>query len=127
MQNVVLYVPGFVPAVRDDAYIASKHTIRGKQVVKRLAQGLEAHVFDDGIDLGVLEQEVWTKGTYQGRVGTGHRAAFDRFIWRSPVAIGRRIQAGRPDLPLYWVEIKGKMVKGKWLYHLVPRPRPAGP
>ena len=107
--------------------LRSKHTIRGKQVIKRLTQGLEAHVFDDGVDLGVLEQEVWTKGTYQGRVGTGHRAEFDRFVWRSPIPIGRRIQAGKPDLPLYWVEIKGKMVKGKWVYHLVPRLKPAGP
>ena len=96
-------------------------------MLKDLADGKEAHVFDDGVDLEALEQKVWTEGTYQGTVGTGQRAKFDRFVWRSPTPVGRRIQAGKPHLLLYWVEIKGKVVKAAWVYHLVPRPKPAGP
>jgi hypothetical protein len=118
-------VPGFLRAVRDDAYIATKHSTTGKEVVKNLAKGKEAHVFDDGVDLDALERRVWAGGSFQGQVGRGPRAKFDRFCWRSPTPIGRRVQPGRPDLPLYWVEIKGKIVGDEWVYHLVPRSRPA--
>jgi hypothetical protein len=79
------------------------------------------------VDLAVLEHKVWTEGEYQGSIAAGHRATFDRFIWHSPVPIGRRVQTGKAELPLHWVEVKGKMEQGQWVYHLVPRPRPAGP
>ncbi len=118
---------GIVAAIRDDAYIRNRHMPQGNRVVKELAKGEEAHVFLDEIDLAALENAVWTKGTFQGKVGTGHRVVHDRFIWRSPTPIGRRIQAGRAEVPLFWVEIKGKMNQGRWVYHLVPRPKPAGP
>lgn len=124
MQPAVPRIAGVLGAVRDDAYTTSKHTTRGKQVQRHLAQGREAHVFDDGIDLRELEEKVWTQGAYLGRIGNVSQALFDRFVWQSPTPIGRRIQVGRPDLPLTWVEIKGKIVKGVWVYHLVPRRRP---
>jgi hypothetical protein len=28
-------------------------------------------------------------------------------------------------VPLHYVEIKGKMVNGNWVYHLAPRAKPA--
>ena len=115
----------FLRAVRDDAYLTSKHTMNGALVVKELAQGKGVHVFDPGVDLLALEQQVWTAGTYQGTVGTGPRAIHQRFVWRSPTPIGRRMQAGKADIPLHWVEIKGKIVGNHWLYHLAPRTRPA--
>lgn len=60
-----------------------------------------------------------------GNVGGGQRASWDRLVWRSPSAIGCRVQHGRPDAPLHWVEIKGKVnAAGDWIYHLVPRTRP---
>ena len=69
-------------------------------------------MFDDGIDLRELEERVWTEGAYLGRIGNVSQALHDRFVWQSPTPIGRRLQRGRPDLPLTWVEIKGKIVKG---------------
>jgi len=58
--------------------------------------------------------------------GGGQRGEWDRFQWQSPTPIGRRVQQGKPDLPLSWVEIKGKLNKaGDWIYHLVPRTGPA--
>jgi hypothetical protein len=120
-------VLGVVPVTRDDAYTISRHTSQGKEVLKDLARERGVHVFNDGADLDVLEAKVWTEGTYQGRVGKGHRALFERFVWCSPLPIGRRIQAGKPDIPLYWVEIKGRIKQGRWVYHLVPRPKPASP
>ena len=112
-------------AVRDDAYTAARHLRGGRDVEKSLRKGKEAHVFNDGVDLKALEQRVWTEGRYAGRVGAGRRAEFDRFVWRSDTPIGTRIQDGKPDVPLHWVEIEGKIVNGDWAYHLVPRPRPA--
>jgi hypothetical protein len=109
-----------VPAVRDDAYTASRHTIRGRIVQRDLAKGKEAHVFDEGINLGELEQRVWTQGTYHGEI----RHGWERYSYTSPTPIGRRIQQGRPDVLLYIVEIKGKVnPQGVWGYHLVPRSR----
>lgn len=81
-------------------------------------------MFDDDVDLGMTELKVWMEGNYLGRVGTGQRAEFERFAWRSPTRIGSRIETGRPTLPLCWVEIKGRMIQGLWVYHLVPRMRP---
>jgi hypothetical protein len=74
-----------------------------------------------------LEEQVWREGTFQGQVERGDpaRADFDRFVWRSETAIGIRMEAGKADVPLHYVEIKGKMVNGKWVYHLAPRARPA--
>lgn len=116
--------PSFIRAIHDTVATRAKHTRSGKQVMKSLAKGVEAHVFDDGVDLGVLEARVWAEGTYLGKVGTGQRTDFERFVWQSPVPIGRRIQTGTDDLPLNWVEIKGKIDKGVWVYHLTPRRKP---
>jgi hypothetical protein len=114
-------------AIRDDAKIARAHKLSGSEAQKALRKGDGAHVFDDAADLAALEQKVWTEGQHLGRVpGGGQRGEWDRFVWQSPTPIGRRIQTGKPDLPLTWVEIKGKIVNGDWVYHLVPRPRPAG-
>jgi hypothetical protein len=93
--------------------------------LKDLAKGKSAHVFDDGVDLKALEEKVWREGSYQGKVPHGHRAIYDRFVWRAPTPIGRRIQGGKPELALSWVELKGKIVQGIWVYHLAPRARPA--
>ena len=125
MQPSNPHIVGILGAVRDDAYTESKHTLRGKEVLRDLPRGRDVHVFEDGVDLLALEEKVWTEGIYLGRVGKGHRAAFDRFVWQAPQPIGRRIKAGQPDRLLYWVEIKGKIEGGLWVYHLVPRPRPA--
>ncbi len=114
----------FIRAVRDDALTRDKHTRSGKQAVKALSKGMEVHVFDDDLDLEVLEVRVWNEGTYLGKVGIAHRREFERFVWQSPVPIGRRIQAGTDDLPLTWAEIKGKMDNGAWRYHLTPRRKP---
>jgi hypothetical protein len=118
-------VTGILGAFHDEVYTTSKHTRSGKQVLKDLAKGKSAHVFDDGVDLKALEEKVWREGTYQGQVRNGHRAMYDRFVWRSPMPIGRRIQTGRSEFPLYWVEIKGKIDQNMWVYHLAPRTRPA--
>ncbi len=112
-------------AIRDDAYIISKHTRAGQQVQRDLQRGREAHVFNDDVRLNDLEEKVWREGSYQGTVAGGPRAAFERFVWRSQTPIGSRIEAGKPDLPLHWVEIKGKIVNNDWVYHLTPRFRPA--
>lgn len=110
-----------VGAVRDDAYTASRHMADGRQAVRDLARGREAHVFNEGVDLAALEQRVWTEGTYQGEV-----RGWDRFTWTSETPIGTRIQAGRADVPLHTVEIKGRVeANGTWVYHLVPRTGPA--
>ncbi|HMC67369.1 MAG TPA: hypothetical protein VKI65_20710 [Gemmataceae bacterium] len=114
-----------VRAVRDDAYIASMHMIGGALARKYFAQGKSIHVFDPGIDLDALERQVWTAGAYQGRIGAGPRSLFERFVWHAPTPIGKRLQRGRPDLMLRWVEIKGRMVRADWVYHLDPRSRPA--
>lgn len=119
--------PAVIRVVRDDAYIKSKHTSQGALVRKELAKGKAAHIFHDDVDLEELERKVWTEGVYQGQVGKDHRATHDRFVWQSPASIGRRIQHGQPDLDLFWVEIKGKITRGVWVYHLAPRRRPAGP
>jgi hypothetical protein len=118
-------IVGILGALRDDAYTEGKHTLRGKQAQRDVARGREVHVFEDGVDLLALEERVWTEGIYLGQVGKGHRAAFDRFVWHSPQVVGRRIKAGQADIPLSWVEVKGKIVKGVWVYHLVPRSKPA--
>jgi hypothetical protein len=113
-----------VVAVHDKVATRGKHTLQGRKAVKALTKGRDAHVFNDGIDLTALEARVWNEGTYLGKVGEDHRLEYERFIWCSPVPIGRRIQTGTVDLPLNWVEIKGKMKQGMWLYHLTPRRRP---
>lgn len=125
MQPNTPRVTGILGAVHDQVYTLAKHTRSGKLALKDLAKGKDAHVFDDGVDLKQLEQKVWTEGTYQGQVHNGHRVIFDRFVWRSPVPIGRRIETAKPELPLYWVEIKGKISHSLWIYHLAPRARPA--
>ncbi len=116
-----------IRAVHDHAKTARAHTIGGSAAQHELRRGRGAHVFDDGIDLDLLEMRVWTDGQWVGPVsGPKQRADWDRFIWRSPTPIGRRVQRGKPDLLLRWVEIKGKVNQaGEWVYHLVPRPRPA--
>jgi hypothetical protein len=111
----------FANAVRDDAYTQSRHTAGGAIVQKDLAKGKEAHIFNEGVDLKELERKVWTSGTYGGIV-----RGFDRFTYTSDTPIGRRIEAGTPDIPLYTVEIKGRTnQKGEWVYHLVPRTKAA--
>jgi hypothetical protein len=117
---------GLLQAVHDLAQTISKHTRTGREAIKDLSRGREAHIFNDDADLAELERKVWAEGSWYGKAtGQPQRVAYDRFIWRAPAPIGRRIQTGRPDVPLSWVEVKGKIVKGAWLYHLVPRPRPA--
>jgi hypothetical protein len=111
-------------AVHDINYTISRHTIRGQQVQRDLARGREAHIFNEGVDLAALEQRVWEQGRSMGQVGQGQRGTWQRFIWESPSPIGRRIQNGRSDVPLRFVEIKYNPSTG--LYHLVPRARPAG-
>jgi len=120
-------VTGILGAVHDQVYTLAKHTRSGKLALnlKDLAKGKDAHVFEDGVDLKALEEKVWMEGTYRGQVGSPQRASFDRFVWRSPVPIGRRLQTGKPEFPLYWVEIKGKIAQSRWVYHLAPRARPA--
>lgn len=112
--------------VRDDAKIARAHKSAGSEAQRELRKGRGAHVFNDDVDLDYLEQQVWTVGHNVGSVGgTSQRAGWDRFVWESPTPIGRRIQTGKPDQPLLWAEIKGKLnSSGDWVYHLVPRPRP---
>lgn len=90
---------------------------------KDLAAGKEAHVFNEDVNLADLEKKVWTEGTYQGNLPRSPE--WDRFTYTSPTPIGRRIQAGKPDIPLNTVEIKGKVGKNVWEYHLVPRTRAA--
>jgi hypothetical protein len=108
----------------DLAYTVSRHTVAGRAVQKDLARGRDAHVFLDGTEFEALEMSVWRNGFFIGRVGAGQRSNFERFVWQSDVAIGRRIQPGREDVPLYWVEIKGQTVGNEWVYHVVPRARP---
>jgi hypothetical protein len=116
-------VAALLRAVHDEAATRDKHTLQGEQAIKALGKGMEIHVFDDSVDLNALESRVWNEGTYLGRVGIDHRLEFDRFVWKAQ-PIGRRIQAGTADLPLSWVEIKGKIKNGVWLYHLTPRRKP---
>jgi RHS repeat-associated protein len=101
-----------------------RHTIHGSEVLRDLRRGKEAHVFNEGVDLADLERRVWTHGTYRGEI-----RGWERLTYRSDTPIGRRIQSGKPDIPLYEVEIKGRLLDdvGEWEYHLVPRPRPAQP
>lgn len=125
-QPIPSLVPGsdvsITQAVRDDAYTLSRHTLGGAQVARDLRRGREAHVFNEGVDLARLEAEVWARGSAGGMIRDAERfsVTFDQ-------PIGRRIQAGRPDVPLRTVEIKGRLdpVMNVWKYHLVPRPRPA--
>ena len=118
---------GVTQAVRADAKTARADRLGGREVRDAWADQKGAHVFDDSVDLDALEHAVWTRGQYAGRVpGGDHRSDFDRSVWESPTPVGRRVQPGRPDQPLYWVEIKGKLNKaGEWRYHLVPRGSPA--
>jgi len=44
------------------------------------------------------------------------KSKFGRFVWRSETPIGRELQTVQPDVPLHWVEIKGKMEGGDWVY-----------
>lgn len=102
-------------AVRNDAYQFSRHMINGKQVVRDLARGREAHVFNEDVDPLALERRVWSEGTYNGEIRGWHR-----FTYHSPTPIGRRIQNGKPDVPLYVVEIKVRQrLDGVWEYHLI--------
>jgi hypothetical protein len=114
-------------AIRDDAKIARAHKITGSEAQRALRKGDGAHVFDETADLAALESKVWTEGQHVGRLpGGSQRGEWDRFQWHSPTPIGRRVQQAKPDLPLSWVEIKGKLNKaGDWIYHLVPRTGPA--
>jgi hypothetical protein len=112
---------GIIRAARDEAYTSSRHTLGGTYVQRDLRWGREAHVFDEGVNLSALERSVWTQGTYHGVV-----RGFERWTYRSEVPIGRRIQQGKPDVPLHVVEIKGRVTSnGTMGYHLVPKTRPA--
>ena len=113
--------------VRDDAYMLSRHTLNGSRVLRALRRGEEAHVFNTDVDLTLLEQRVWNEGTYRGVLDTVRDPGqWERITWDSPTPVGRRIQPGRPDIPLNVVEIKLRQnPNGMWEYHLVPRPRPA--
>lgn len=110
-------VPDVVSATFDEAYTLKRHTAAGSAVMKALAKGDEAHIFNDGTDLADLANKVWTEGEYAGNI-----RGWDRFVWNSPTPIGMRVQAGRASVPLSWVEIK---VNSGGLYHLVPRTGPA--
>jgi hypothetical protein len=91
----------------------------GGEVEKALAKGQEAHVFNPGTNLEDLTNKVLTEGTPSGRV-----RGWERFIYVSDTLIGVRIQRGRPDIPLYVVELKGRLLpNGDWVYHLDPRTR----
>src|SRR5476651_1257859 len=96
-----------VPTRRDDAYTLSKHTIGGSQASKDARRGRAIHVFYEPADLDFLENQVWSQGTYVGQVGDGSRSSFDRFVWQSQTPVGLRIEHGKPDQDLTWVEIKG--------------------
>ena len=120
--------PGMIHrAVRDDAKTNRAHRLAGSEAKRELRQGRAAHVFNDAVDLRLLESCVWRYGVYiAGLNPQGQRALWDRFAWRSPSPIGRRIQRGKADVDLFWIEIKGKLnAAGEWVYHLVPRTRPA--
>jgi len=114
-------------AVRDDSKINRAHRLAGSEAQHELRNGRAAHVFNDDVDLLLLESCVWRYGVYIGRLGPpGQRGLWDRFAWRSPSPIGRRVQRGKADVDLFWIEIKGKLnAGGDWIYHLVPRTRPA--
>lgn len=56
MQPNTPHVTGILGTAHDDAYTASKHTRSGKQALKDLAKGKSAHVFDEGVDIGALEE-----------------------------------------------------------------------
>ena len=101
---------GVVPAVRDDGKTARAHTPGGGEARRELRRANATHVFDPGVDLDDWERQVWAAGTYAGRVpGATPRSDYDRF--------GRRVQTGRPDRPVYWVEIEGEVVDDIWIYH----------
>jgi hypothetical protein len=113
--------PRIIRALRDDTYTTGRHTLAGRQVIRDLRRGRDAHVFDNRVNLLDLELRVWTEGAYQGTI-----RGFERFMYRSPAPIGRRTQAARDDLLLHWVEIKGRLnPDGDWEYHMVPRSAPA--
>jgi hypothetical protein len=113
-------------AIHDGAKIARAHRLSGSEAQRELRKGRSAHVFNDDVDIDTLENAVWRYGVFMGSLGNiGQRGTWDRFVWRSPTVIGRRVQHGKADVPLFWVEVKGKQnAAGDWVYHLVPRTRP---
>ena len=113
--------------VHDEQYTIDRHTLVGKNVIRDLRRGKEAHVFNEDIDLNLLAQKVWNEGIYQGKLDKlRDPVEWERITWTSPSPIGRRIQNGKPDTPLYVVEVKVRQYPdGIWRYHLDPRSRPA--
>jgi hypothetical protein len=105
----------------DEATTISKHTAAGSSAMRDIRRGRSAHVFNEGINFETLISNVWTEGQYIG-VLDRDKDQYQRFVWKSPTAIGIRLQTDQPDVLLHWVEIK---VNPKGKYHLVPRTRPA--
>jgi hypothetical protein len=113
--------PIFTRAKYDSAYTARRHTIGGSKVRSDLRRGKEAHVFRSNVDAQKLGQEAMQRGTYQGEIRGWHR-----FVLKSDTAVGTRIQAGRENVALHHVEVKGRIdQKGNFVWHTVPRPKPA--
>ena len=108
-------------AVHDLAKTTSAHTLEGAEAQRILGTGKKGiHVFNPDVDLAALEARVWSEGVFQGSVKRAPE--WSRYYLVSDQAIGFRRQLGRPDIPLYVVEIK---MDANQQYHLVPRPRPA--
>ena len=103
-------------ATFDEGYTVRKHTESGSKAQWDYNQGDSIHVFEN-VDFGLLMRQVWTQGVYTGAI-----RGWERFVWRSDVAIGCRKQIGKPNITLHYVEIK---VDAQGSYHPVPRPRPA--
>ncbi|MEO0563946.1 MAG: hypothetical protein AAF125_17715, partial [Chloroflexota bacterium] len=102
-------------------YTVSRHTSNGNKAQRDLNRGREAHVFDDDIDLSELEQLILDEGIYPGEVRNWHR-----YYLEMDGPIGNRIQEGRSNVPLRVAELKAKQDdNGNWIFHLVPRTRPA--
>jgi hypothetical protein len=107
-------------AVHNASGTNKRHTIGSSTVIRDLQKGKEAHVFDESVDLKMLEEKVWSEGKYGGEV-----RGWRRYFYESPSPIGRRVQNGKKDVPLHVVEIKLQKHNGKWEYHLVPRTKAA--
>lgn len=115
-------VPAFALSSAKHTRIVN-HTISGSAAQKALARGQEARMFSPGTNLTDLANEVFTGETPSGSV-----RGWERFIYVSDTPIGVRIQRGRPDVPLYVVELKAQLrPNGAFVYHLSPRTRGATP
>lgn len=114
-----LNIPPHVPIRHDRSLTKARHTAQGAEVLAALAAGDEAHHFLDTVNLDALEADLWARGAVHDEI-RGYRGV----TLRLEQPIGVRKQAGRPDVPLYVAQAKGKLIKGAWVYHLVPRTRP---